>query len=67
MDVKVTINTAKVGDQALLWPVLHADGGLQNIFEWGYNGRPFNDPPLFRKGQYVSSAFSTAGPQPTLK
>ena len=64
-DVKVNINTAKVGDQELLWPVLHVDGGLQNIFEWGYNGRAFIDPPLFQNGQYVSAVFSTAGPQPT--
>jgi hypothetical protein len=66
-DVKVTIKTAKVGDQAMLWPVLHVDGGLQNIFEWGYNGRTFSDPPLFQKGQYVAAAFSTAGSQPNLK
>ncbi len=63
-DVKVTIDTAKVGDQEMLWAVLHVDGGLQNIFEWGYNSRAFNDPPLFQNGQYVSAVFSTTGPQP---
>ena len=67
MGVKVIIDTSKVGDQTMLWAVLQVDGGLQNIFEWGYHGRPFNDPPLFQKGQYVSAAFSTAGPQPKIK
>jgi hypothetical protein len=61
--VKVTIDTAKVGEQAMLWPVLHVDGGLQNIFEWGYNGRQFSDPPVFQQGQYVATAFATNGQQ----
>jgi hypothetical protein len=61
LGVKVTIDTAKVGEQATLWPVLHVDGGLQNIFEWGYNGQQFSDPPVFQKGQYVSAAFSATG------
>jgi hypothetical protein len=61
LDVKVTIDTAKVGEQSILFPVLHIDGGLQNIFEWGYNGRQFSDPPAFQNGQYVTAAFSTTG------
>jgi hypothetical protein len=61
MGVKVTIDTAKVGEQATLWSVLHVDGGLQNVFEWGYRGRAFNDPPMFQKGQYVSAAFAATG------
>jgi hypothetical protein len=59
MGVKVTIDTAKLKDDAPLWAVLHADGGLQNRFEWGYRGRQFSDPPLFQQGQYVSTAFGT--------
>jgi hypothetical protein len=44
MGVKVTIDTAKVGEQATLWPVLHMDGGLQDIFEWGYNASNLRSP-----------------------
>lgn len=65
MGVKVTIDTAKVGEQSTLWPVLHVDGGLRNIFEWGYNGRQFSDPPMFQKGHYVSTSFGTMGQQHT--
>jgi len=50
LGVKVTIDAAKVGEQSMLWPVLQVDGGLQNIFEWGYNGRQFSDPPCSRRG-----------------
>jgi hypothetical protein len=57
MGVKVTVDTAKVGDRATLFVVLHRDGGLQNIFEWG-RGRAFNDPAAFENGQYISAAFS---------
>jgi hypothetical protein len=57
--VKVTIDTAKVGDLPRLWPVLHADGGLPNVFEWGYRGRGHNDPPLLQNGKHVSSTFRT--------
>ena len=60
--VEVTIDTTKVGDQPILWAVLHADGGLRNIFEWGYQGRQFSDPPVFRNGNYVSTGFATSGP-----
>lgn len=61
--VKVTIDTSNVGEQATLWAVLHVDGGLQNIFEWGYNTQQFSDPPIFQKGQYVSSALGVTGGQ----
>ena len=64
--VKVTVDTAKVGDQPRLWAVLHTDAGLQNLFEWGYRGRQFSDPPLLQKGQYVSAGFNTAGSSPSL-
>lgn len=59
--VKVTIDTAKLGDQSRLWSVLHVDGGLQNIFEWGYRGKGFSDPPVLQKGQHVSAAFGITG------
>ncbi|CAG0936733.1 hypothetical protein TFLX_05621 [Thermoflexales bacterium] len=61
--VKVNIETAKVGEQAALWAVLHSDGGLQQIFEWGYKTQQFSDPPMFQKGQYVSTRFGTTGGQ----
>lgn len=65
--VKVTIDTAKVGEQSTLWAVLHMDSGLQNIFEWGYNGQQFSDPPMFQQGQYVSAAFGATGGQRQLE
>ncbi len=61
--VRVTIDTAKLVDQPpTLWAVLHVDRGLSNIFEWGYQGRAFNDPPVFQKGSYVAAGFGTSGP-----
>lgn len=63
MGVKVTVKTAKVGEQSTLWPVLHVDGGLRNIFEWGYSGQQFSDPPMFQQGHYVSASFGTMGQQ----
>jgi hypothetical protein len=60
MGVKVTLDTTKLENQPTLWAVLHVDSGLQGIFEWGYKGRPFGDPPVFQKGQYVSAAFGTS-------
>ncbi len=58
--VRVTIDTAKLTDQPpMLWAVLHVDQGLPNIFEWGYQGRSFADPPLF---PYVAAGFGTSGP-----
>ncbi len=61
--VRVTVDTSKLADQApTLWAVLHVDGGLPNIFEWGYKGRAFADPPVFQKGSHGAAGFGTSGP-----
>ncbi len=58
--VKVTIDTAKLTDQPpTLWAVLHVDQGIPNVFEWGYKGRTFADPPIF---PYVAAGFGTNRP-----
>ena len=58
MGVKVTVDTSKLANVPALWAVLHVDGGFQGVFEWGYRGQAFNDPPVFRNG-YVTAAFGT--------
>jgi len=60
--VKVTLDTTKLTDVPLLWAVLHVDGGLQDVFEWGDKGHAFADPPVFQKGAYVAAGFGTIGP-----
>lgn len=58
--VKVVIDTTKVGDQPTLWAMLHVDGGLQGMFEWGFKGRQYADPPVFQNGAYMATGFGTA-------
>jgi len=62
-DVKVTINTAKVGDLPTLWAALHADNGIPGLFEWGTNGRSYDDQPIFENGHDIVAAFGTAADQ----
>ena len=62
LGIPVTIDTTKISDnQPTLWAVLHVDSGLQNIFEWGFKGRVYADPPVFRNGAYVAASFGTVG------
>ncbi len=62
-NVKVTIDTAKVGDAPTLWTVLQADNGLPGVFEWGWKGQPYNDQPVVENGHNVVAAFGTAANQ----
>jgi hypothetical protein len=62
-EVKVTLDTAKIGDAPTLWAVLHADNDIKGTFEWGWRGQPFNDPPLVVNGHDVVAAFGTAADQ----
>jgi hypothetical protein len=67
-DVKVTIDTAKVGDAPTLWAVLHVDNDVKGVFEWGWKGQPYNDQPVVENGHNVVAAFGTAadqGPAPS--
>ncbi len=58
--VRVTVDTSKLTDQPpVLWAMLHVDQGMPNVFEWGYRGRAFADPPVF---PYVTAGFGTSGP-----
>jgi hypothetical protein len=59
-NVKVTIDTAKVGDAPTLWARLHEDNDVVGRFEWGYRGSPYNDPPVVQNGQSVVTGFGTA-------
>jgi hypothetical protein len=59
-DVKVTIDTAKVGEAPTLWARLHVDNDVAGIFEWGYRGQPYNDIPVVQNGQFVVTGFATA-------
>jgi hypothetical protein len=61
--VKVTIDTAKVGDAPTLWTVLQADNGVKGVFEWGWKGQPYNDQPVVENGHNVIAAFGTAADQ----
>jgi len=62
-DVKVTLDTAKIGEAPTLWVVLHADNDTKGVFEWGWKGQPFNDPPLAVNGHEIVAAFGTAADQ----
>jgi hypothetical protein len=59
-NVKVTLNTAKVGDLPTLWAVLQADGGRLGVFEWGQRGRPMSDAPVVENGHNIVTGFGTA-------
>ena len=56
--VKVTVDTSKLTDQPVLWAMLHTDQGMSNVFEWGYRGRAYADPPVF---PHVTAGFGTSG------
>jgi hypothetical protein len=62
-DVKVTLDTAKIGDAPTLWMVLHADNDVKGIFEWGWRGQPYNDQPIVVNGHDIVAAFGTAADQ----
>jgi hypothetical protein len=67
-NVKVTIDTAKVGDLPTLWTRLHVDNVVKGVFEWGFQGKPYNDAPVLQNGQPVVASFATsssAGPAST--
>jgi hypothetical protein len=61
--VKVTLNTAKIGEAPTLWAVLHADNDLKGVFEWGWKGQPYNDPPIAVNGHEIVAPFGTAADQ----
>jgi hypothetical protein len=60
-NVKVTINTGRVGDKPTLWARLHVDNEVAGLFEWAHAELPDNDAPVVQNGQYVTTAFGTTG------
>ncbi len=58
-DVKVTIDTRKVGTLPTLWARLHADNDVKGLFEWGLRGLPYNDSPIVENGHDVTASFGT--------
>ena len=59
-NVKVTIDTMKVGQVPMLWARLQADNGVPGLFEWGLRNQPYNDTPIMQNGQYIMTGFGTA-------
>jgi len=59
-DVKITLDTAKVGDLPTLWAVLHVDNDVKGVFEWGWKSQPYNDVPVVENGHNVVASFGTA-------
>ena len=59
-NVKVTIDTGKVGDLPTLWARLHVDNEVKGLFEWGgLHNLPYNDPPVIENGHAVVADFGT--------
>ncbi len=59
-NVKVTIDTGKVGDLPSLWVRLHVDNEVKGLFEWGgLHNLPYNDPPVIENGHEVVAEFGT--------
>ncbi len=58
-NVKVTIDTEKVGDLPTLWARLHTDNDVKGLFEWGLRDLPYNDSPVVENGHDVIAGFGT--------
>ena len=58
-NVRVTIDTTKVGNLPTLWARLHVDNGVPGLFEWGLRNLPYDDAPVFENGHYVMAEFGT--------
>jgi len=56
-NVKVTLKTAKIGDQPTLWARLHVDNGVKGVFEVGLRGLANDDVPVWQNGQFVVTGF----------
>jgi hypothetical protein len=63
-DVRVTVNTSRIGDRSTLWARLHVDQGAPGVFEWGRSNLPYADAPVVQNGQYVTAAFGTSAAAP---
>ncbi len=66
-NILVKVDASKVQDQPTLWAQLHADAGIQNVFEWGNTIRlpdgesvqVFNDYPMTQNNRYIRASFAT--------
>ncbi len=68
-NVKVNVDTRKVGDAPTLWAQLQVDHDVVGLFEWGLRNLPYNDQPAVQNGQLVIGAFATtaeAGQTPSV-
>ncbi len=45
-NVRVTIDESRLDNVQVLWAVLHVNKAPLSVFEWGTNGRAYNDPPV---------------------
>ncbi len=60
-NVRVTLDTNQIKNLSTLWARLHVDNPPVGVFEWGYNGRPYNDAPVMQDGQPVVVPFGLSG------
>ncbi len=60
-NVRVTLDGQRIKDVHTLWARLHVDNKPVGVFEWGFNDRPFNDPPVMQDGQPVIVPFGLSG------
>ena len=58
-NVKVTLNTARIGTLPTLWARLHEDNDVKGLFEWGLRNLPYNDSPVVENGHDVIAEFGT--------
>jgi hypothetical protein len=59
-NVKVTIDSAKIGDQPTLWARLHVDNEVKGLLEVGQGDLADNDGPVVQNGQAVVATFGTS-------
>jgi len=59
-NMKVTIDTGRIGDQSTLWARLHVDNEVKGLLEVGQGDLPENDGPVTQNGRAVVTAFGTA-------
>jgi anti-sigma regulatory factor (Ser/Thr protein kinase) len=66
-NVLAAVDSTRAKDHPTLWAQLHADAGIQNVFEWGNTERlsdgtfakVFNDNPVTQNNSYIRASFAT--------
>jgi hypothetical protein len=66
-NVLAAVDSTRTKNHPTLWAQLHADAGIQNVFEWGNTERlsdgtfakVFNDNPVTQNNSYIRTSFAT--------